>query len=464
MKELRRNLRIVGTLIVCLFLGLAAWYAITVYDQGSIWAADIHNQRLSSVNLRRGEILDRHGNVMAATNPDGSRVYLADESDRRALSSILGDTRGMSGVGVESYFSSTLLDVSTSLVDRLNELFTHTDHAGNNIQLTIDGPLTSYIASVFPRGYNGAVAVQNYKTGEILATFSYPNYDPYNLSANDPDSAYINRCLQGQYAPGSVFKIVTAASALENLPGIEDQLITCGSTWSYEGGSIVCGSGSITHGNIHLNTAFAQSCNVAFGKIAYQLGFDTLGDTAEDFGFNFNFQFEDLTLYNSAFPEATSNMSDLVWAGIGQSTITVSPLHMCMIAGSVANGGIMMEPRLVKEVRTNLGIVTRTLSPAVFRRVMQPKIAEKLASYMYEAVQRGTATRAAIPGYTVCGKTGSAETSDDKRKATNAWYVGFVYDDENPYAIAIVIEEGGAGGSIAAPLAAKILKKAIEIS
>ena len=461
MKEIRRNLRIVGTLIVCLFLGLAAWYAATVYDQGSIWASNVYNQRLSRSNLRRGDILDRRGNILATTDEDGNRVYLSDADDRRALAHTVGDTAGMSGTGVENYYSATLLDVSTSLTDRLSELFSHSQRMGSSVQLTIDGPWTAYVSSIFPQGYNGAVCIMNYKTGEILVMVSKPDYDPYALANRAEedvvDSAYINRCLQGQYAPGSVFKIVTCASALTYLDGIEQQSITCSSSWKYEGGSIVCGSGNITHGNINLKTALSKSCNVAFGKIAYQLGFDRLGATAENFGFNYNFQFDDLTLYNSSFPTKSGNMSDLVWAGIGQSTVTVSPMHMCMIASSVANGGVMMEPKLVKEIRTSLGVVTKSLSPASFRRVMDASVADKIASYMYEAVKSGTATKAAIPGYTVCGKTGSAETSDNKSKATNAWYVGFLYDDNNPYCISVVIEEGGAGGNIAASLASKAL-------
>jgi len=461
MKELRRNLRVVGTILVCMFVGLSFWYGATVYQQGSIWASNIYNTRLANKNLRRGDIFDRYGNTLATTAEDGSRVYLSNESDRRALSHIVGDTAGMSSTGVERYFASTLLDVSPSLADRLGELFTSPHRIGSSIRLTIDGPLTAYVASIFPEGYNGAVCVMNYKTGEILTMVSMPDYDPYALDDMDsiPDSAFLNRCLQGMYAPGSVFKLVTCASALTNLSSIENQVFSCASAWKYEGGSIVCGSGTITHGDMTLRSALAQSCNVTFGKIAYQLGFDRLGGTAEQFGFNFNFQFDDLTLYNSSFPTVSDNLSDLIWAGIGQSTVTVTPLHMCLIAASIANDGVMMEPKLVREIRTSLGVITQTLSPEVFRTVTDADTAEKITSYMRDAVTGGTATRAAVSGHKICGKTGSAETSDDKTKPTNAWFVGFIAEPENPYCVSIVIEEGGAGGSLGATLANKIFTR-----
>ena len=122
-----------------------------------------------------------------------------------------------------------------------------------------------------------------------------------------------------------------------------------------------------------------------------------------------------------------------------------------------------MKPILVKEITNSNGTVAAAASPQVYRQVMSPEVAGEIASYMYAAVESGTASKAKISGYTVCGKTGSAETSNDKTVETNAWFVGFVYDEAHPYAIAVVIEEAGAGGSQAAPLAAKALKKAIEL-
>jgi len=464
-KELRRNMRFVGTLVVVLFVGLAAWFAMTVFTQGSIWASDVRNSRLRASHSLRGDITDRDGNLLATTAEDGTRRYTENTAARRALSQTVGDTAGMSGTGIETFYSATLLDISTSLLDRLSELFNSARHVGSSIQITVDGPLQAYIAEAFPDGYRGAVCVTNYRTGEILAMVSMPNYDPYDLNGRPDaaveDTAYLNRCLQGLYTPGSVFKIVTLASALSNDPDVARQAFSCSGEWTYEGGHIVCAGGA-SHGTQDLKGAFKRSCNVTFGKLAYQLGPERLRETAEAFGFNENFKFGDFVIYNSAFPTSMPNMNGLVWAGIGQGEVLVTPLHMAMISGTIANGGAMMKPWLIRRIANTQGATTASGAPEVYRQVVSPEVAGTIARYMYDTVQSGTATRAAIRGFTVCGKTGSAEVSDDKTVETNAWFTGFIYDEDHPYAIAVVIEGGGAGARMPSELAAKALRKAVE--
>lgn len=466
MKELRRNMRIVSVLVIAAFVVLCIGYALTAYTQGSQWASNSYNNRASAKNTVRGDITDRSGIVLATTNSDNERVYLENETARRALSQTVGDTQGMAGASVELFHSSTLMDISTSLAGRLSEIVSGAKHTGKSVQLTIDAQLQTYVSSIFPEGYDGAVCIYNYRTGEILTMVSKPDYDPNDIltrqDAEVEDTAFLNRCLQGLYTPGSVFKIITTASALENDPGIVNQTVSCSGIWEFDSTKINC-IGNTAHGYIDLETAFAKSCNVTFGKIAYQLGEARLRETAERFGFNENFKFGDMIVYNSQFPSEMESDADLVWSGVGQSTVLVTPLHMAMISGAVANGGIMMEPMLVKQITNANGSVYSQTQPAAYRQVLTPEQAGTIASYMYSAVQSGTASNARISGYTVCGKTGSAEISNDKTVETNAWYTGFIYDEAHPYAIAVVIEEAGTGGSQAAPLAAKALKKAIEL-
>ena len=461
MKELRRNMRLVGALVVIAFVGLSAWFALTVFEQGSIWASNSDNTRLVNTGARRGDITDRDGTLLAST-VDGERTYLSNTQARRALAVTVGDTAGMSGTGVEGYYSAQLLDIADSPLERLSALFNGTERKGSSIQLTIDAKLTAAIASQFPSGYRGAVCVLNYRTGEVLAMVSLPDYDPYDAGGDRvEDTAYLNRCLQGLYTPGSVFKIVTLAAALEHDPDVVNQMFTCSGSWSYEGGSIVC-AGKTAHGEISLKTALAKSCNVTFGKLAYQLGLQRLCETAQKLGFNENFKLGDFALYNSKFPTEISNTSDLVWAGIGQGTVLVTPMHMTMITASVANGGQMVKPWLVKQIVTGTGAVTQTGAPSQYRQVMSQSTAATIAQYMYEAVESGTATRAQIDGVKVCGKTGSAEISDDKSVETHSWYTGFIADAAHPYAVSVVVEQGGAGSKQATELAAKALKAAME--
>ena len=468
MKELRRKMRLVGVVIVCLFVGLSAWYGMTVYSQGSVWASNAYNARTNRSKVKMGDITDRDQRTLATTLEDGTRQYLENDAARRALSQTVGDQMGMSGTGVENYHSATLLNISGSLTDRLRAAFSGSKTAGSSIQLTVDAELTAYISSVFPEGHDGAVCVINYRTGEILAMVSRPDYDPSALSnrtsgASVEDTAYLNRCLQGLYTPGSTFKIVTLASALENDPNVIRQTFVCSGSWDYGTTRPIGCAGSAVHGEMNLVTALSKSCNITYGKLAYQLGMARLGTTAETFGFNENFKFGDFLIYNSSFPSDKKDVNDLVWSGVGQSEVLVTPLHMAMIAGSVANGGTMMQPWLVERITNSLNITTYTGQSAVYRQVMSGSTADIIAGAMAQAVQSGTATKAAVSGYTVCGKTGSAEVSDDKSVKTNAWFTGFVADKDHPYAVAVVVEQGGAGGTVAAPVGAKALRAAIEV-
>ncbi len=469
MRKMRGAMRVVAVLIVCAFASLGGFLGYTVYTQSSRWVTTQYNTRLTSAkkNVGMGAISDRDGVVLAQTNSDGQRMYASDKAVRRALSQTVGDQMSMSGTGVETFHAGTLLGLNGSIIDRTWQYVTGQSYQGDNIRLTVSAELTTYIAEAFPGKYEGAVVVLNYKTGEVLAMVSKPDYDPQQLSTRQasPDAsgtAYLNRCLQGQYAPGSVFKVVTLASALDNIPGVSEMLFTCDSPHMFGETKVTCYANEV-HGQISLEQAFAKSCNVTFAAIAQALGDKRLSATAEKMGFNDNFHFRDMVLYQSSIPTDITDPGELLWTGDGQGKLLVTPMHMAMIAGAVGNGGVMMEPKLVSNV-TGVGGIPRIRSVVgQYARAMGVETAATVKRYMKKAVESGTATKAKIKGYSVCGKTGTAEVADDKSVPNNAWFIGFVEDESAPYAVAVVIEEGGTGGSVAAPLAAKALKKAISL-
>jgi len=466
MKELRRNMRLIGTLLLCLFVGAGGWFGYTTWTQGSRWAMSSRNTRLSTARntVVMGSITDRDGYMLAWTDADGVRRYSNDFAIRLALSQTVGDTMSMSGTGVQTFFASTLVGMSGSIIDRTWQWLSGETTRGDDIQLTVDARLSGVIAQNFPSGYDGAVVVINYKTGEILAMVSVPAYDPANMDTDVADTAYFNRCLQGQYAPGSTFKIVTLASALENLPGALGHAFTCTGSHEFGNGMVTCLSGTKAHGQLDLRGAFVESCNVAFATLSYELGQSALLRTAEAFGFNDNFTFSDVVLYASSFPKDIGSVSELAWSGVGQGRVLATPLHMAMIAGGVANGGVVMEPRLIRQITGSTGIPRLRATPGAYRRIMSASTASIVGDYMRGVVESGTGTRARLSGYTVCGKTGSAEISDDKSVETNAWFVGYLEDGAHPYAVAVVLEQAGSGGNLAATLAAKALSEAIELA
>lgn len=471
MRQVRRSMRAVATLLLVTFVGVGVWLGYTVYVQGSRWTTDVNNPRMNTYKNKfvMGDITDRQDVVLASTDSDGVRHYNSDKTLRRAMSQTVGDQMSMSGTGVETFHAGSLLGYSGSIIDRTWQFITGAESRGDNIRLTVDSELTKYISSKFADGYKGAVVVLNYKTGEILSMVSKPDYDPENLtnrrsSTEETDSAYLNRCLQGQYTPGSIFKVVTLAAALDSIPNVTSHTFSCEGTHNFGNGKVTCHSGQTSHGQIDLLTAFVKSCNITFGGLAYEMGDKALVKTAKSMAFNDNFSFKDIVLYESSIPESISGADELAWTGAGQGLLQVTPMHMAMIAASVANDGVMLEPQLIGQV-TGVGNIPRIRTAAgAYGRVMSSETAHYINNSMEQVVKSGTAKNAAIKGYTVCGKTGSAETSDDKSVPTDAWFIGYVRDDDHPYAISVVIERGGAGSDKASTLAARALEKAISLN
>ena len=446
MKQMRRAMRIVSAIIILAFVGTAGFLTFTVYSQGSRWITTRYNTRLNTAKQRvhMGDVLDRNGTLLASTDADGARHYAKNKSLRRAMSHVVGDQMSMSGTGVETFHAGTLLGISGSIIDRTWQFVTGSNYRGDDIRLTISSELQKYVADQFPSKKQGAVVILNYKTGEVLTMLSMPTYDPQSLanrqsSPKDGGSAYLNRCLQGQYTPGSVFKIVTLAAALESIPDISERTFHCSGSRMFDHTKVSC-IGGTKHGDIGLMQAFSQSCNTTFAELASEMGAKTLIQKAEKMGLNANFTFKDMITYQSKIPTDLSDAGELAWTGVGQGKLLLTPMHLALIAGAVASDGVMREPQLIKQV-TGVGNIPRLRTAnSTYGRIMTVGAAKATAQCMQMAVESGTAKQSRIKGYIVCGKTGTAEVSDDKSVQTDAWYVGYVDDDKSPYAIAVVVE------------------------
>ena len=467
MKELRRNVRIICLILLVLFAAMIAYFCYSVYFYGGRWFANPYNSRITNQKqtVLAGTLYDALGNVLAYSDSDGIRHYSSDRSMRLATSHVVGDNGSKVASGAETFFAQYLLGFNSSALDRMMSAITGERARGDDVHLTISAELSAYIAEQFPSGYAGAVAMINYQTGDTLALVSLPNFDPLDVSAAFEDEsagALVNRATQGLYTPGSTFKIVTLASALENLPGAAGRVFNCTGTLPVDR-TTVTEAGGNAHGRQTLVQAFSNSCNNAFASLALELGYAQMGETANNFRMNDNFLFRDMVVYNSSYPTDNGNDDDLAWSGVGQGRVLVTPLHLALIAGSVANDGVMMEPRLLSSVISPSGMSRPLAGARAYARTMQSETAQAIKSYMISTVASGTARRASVSGVTVGGKTGSAEVSDDKSVETHALFVGFIEDAEYPYAICFVVEHGGSGGAVAAPLASKIFRRAIAL-
>lgn len=453
-------------LMLALFGLMIAYFCYSVYFYGGRWVANPHNPRISNrkQSVIMGTVTDRDGTVLAYTDESGERRYNPSWETRMAVSQVVGDSGGKVSTGVDTFHAQYMLGFRSSVFERVSDALTGTPQRGDDLTLTISERLSRYITEQFPEGKRGAVVVMNYKTGDVLAMVSLPQFDPTDMDAalsDEASGALINRATQGLYPPGSTFKIVTMASALDNLPELEDFAFDCT-------GYCPVGSYSVTEASAHgvqtLSDAFKNSCNTTFAALSQELGYEMLGETAEHLGFNENFMFGDMIVYNSSYPIDDLSAEDLAWSSIGQGRVLATPMHMTLIAAAVANGGMMVEPHLLARITTPQG-GTRTLPGSrEGKRVLSEDVAARLEKEMVRVVKSGTGTRAALRGgYTVAGKTGSAEASNDKRIQAHAWFVGYITNDNAPYAISVLVENGGSGGGVAAPLARKTLQKAINL-
>ncbi len=460
MKLLKQNIRLIALIVCAMFFSLILYGAYSISSQGQRWFASSANVylRRTKTNIRAGNIVDRNNILLATTNEQGKRVYSSDPDIRKAVVHAVGDDVNNIAYGAESFMSNHLYGYNESYLELLVQALKGEKRRGNDIKLLIDSALSKKAYSLFPKYKSGAVIVMNYRTGEVLTLQSYPSYDPMNLSQADKDNPlkpFWNRATMWISAPGSVFKVVTLASALKNIPDAESKLYDCTGALVVDDTTIT-DAGSATHSMLTLKNALAVSCNITFAQVALELGDQTLQKTSSELGLNDYFLFSDLVVQNSSYPVTNRNQKELAWTGPGQSKLQLTPMHMTMIASAIANDGVMMEPRLLMDVTNNAGISRYQFFGKKYKEVMQKKEADIISDYMQQAVRNGTATAAAVSGLKISGKTGSAQI--DGQKETNSWFIGFIDDLRYPYAVCVAIEDIGSGGSIAAPIAGQLFR------
>lgn len=280
--------------------------------------------------------------------------------------------------------------------------------------------------------------------------------EAYSTDANSP---LLSRATMGLYAPGSSFKVVTAAAALdEGLPA--STAFDCPGVWSV-GGSRVTNYGNPprSFGSIAMETALAYSVNTYFAQLAVRMGAEALVDCAERLGINDRPPLDHPAVSTSTIPSpGEMDAVSLAWTGVGQGELLLTPLQLCLAGCAVANGGKIMVPHLLKEVRRGAEILER-YEASVWRSPIKAETAGEVLRMMVEVVEKGTGTQAAISGVTVAGKTGTAEVEG---KPPHAWFLGIAPAGNPSVVVAVVIENGGSGGAAAAPVAREVLKAALK--
>lgn len=387
---------------------------------------------------------------------------------------------------VEQAFNEALTgNAPEAFARNLQDLLAGRERAGDAVHVTVREPVQQAARDALG-DREGAVVALAPVTGEVLAMWSSPTYDPNELASHDfsavqqawdrlqgdESQPLLNRTISEVYPPGSTFKVITAAAALERgvspeqtFPDpLELELPQTTATIGNFGGSL-CNGGQ----PISLAQALAVSCNTTFAQLGLDLGSEVIAEQAEQFGFNHDWEFQLPQLAVSEVP-ADLDPPSTAQTAIGQRDVRATPLQMAMVASAIANDGVLMEPRIVDRVEDTSGRVLREFPPQELEfngsgQAVSRGTADALQAMMESVVSSGSGTSAAISGVRVAGKTGTAQTGEGR--PPTVWFVGFAPADNPSVAVAVVVPDGGGagseatGGAVAGPIARAVMQAAL---
>lgn len=434
--------------VVALAAGMVFFLLEYVSDSGDWVRFSGSPYAYQNGKISAGVITDRTG-LLLVDYSDG-KTYAAEEPIRRATLHWIGDRAGnISNPIPETYMQQILGH------DLVNGVYAY-GGGTSQLSLTLSADIQA-IALEALGNRKGTVAVYNYKTGEILCAVTNPTYDPDNVPDIEGDTtgaytgAYINRFLRSRYTPGSIFKIVTLAAALETVPDIRERTFTCTGRVSIGGGDITC---ETAHGPQTLKQAFCNSCNCAFGAITELVGRENMTRYVELFGITQSQSFDGITTVQGNYDINEATLWEFAWSGIGQHTDQINPCSFMTFMGAIAGDGIGTTPYVVGSVQAG-GSKSYAAKPQTTVRLMSRETARTLREYMQNNVVSKYGAEN-FPGLTVCAKSGTGEVGGDKRP--NAMFAGFVADEQYPLAFIVAVEEGGYGANTCVPILSKVLE------
>jgi peptidoglycan glycosyltransferase len=489
---MNKPIRTISLFCLLLFLALMANATWLQYAKSQDYADDPRNRRIieAAYSAERGAILVGRDPVAESKPVDDKYEFLREYAEPEKYAHLTGYFSYFSQTGVEQTQNRVLSgDDDLLFVTKLVDLLSGKAGKGGNVQLTVDRAAqdAAYEAlDALPGDVEASVVALEPETGKILAMASLPSYDPNQLASHDfpsvldaydkldaaEDEPLVNRAIRTTLPPGSTFKLVTAAAAIESgayeasgeVPGgVSYQLPqTSDDSGLIDNDGRECGVDKIP-----FEQAMGNSCNTTFAQLGVELGEEKLREQAEAFGFNQEY-FEDLG------PQSVSNFPDRAnppqtgQSAIGQFEVQASPLQMAMVVAGIANQGTVMRPYLVDQVQSPTFEVLRQTEPEELSEAVSASTADQLTDLMVYTVEEGTASPAAINGFTVAGKTGTAQSGQDA-VPPYAWFVSFAPAQDPEVAVAVMIQkidgvERGeiAGGQLGGPIAKAIMEAVIQ--
>ena len=453
---------IVSYMFVAMFVSLIGYMVYFNVIKSEEFINSPYNTRQDTFADRviRGDIKSSDGEVLATTE-----VYEDGTENRyypfgNMFAHVIGyDTKGKSGLESEANFQ--LLTSHAFFLEQLKNEFRNQKNRGDTVVTTLNANLqvTAYNAL---GDRNGAVVALEPSTGKIVAMVSKPDFNPNTIDqdweylvSNSENTSLLNRSTQGQYPPGSIFKVVTALDYLRTHKTISGFSYNCSGSITSEDHTITCYGGAV-HGEEDLSNAFAHSCNCAFAQMGLDLGGASLRQTGESLLFNKKLPLS-MEYHKSLLSvDGSAGNPLMMQTAIGQGNTLVSPMHMALIASAIANDGVLMTPYLIDHVENYSGNLVSEKSSNEYKRLMSTEEAQILEQLMVNVVNTGTASALSGLGYSVAGKTGSAEF--DEYGNSHSWFIGYSNVENPELVVAIIVENGGTGREAAVPVAQQLFE------
>jgi len=464
MRAMRARLTRVVLIFMFLFILLAVQEVrVQVLERASIDERPGNPRRSLSVEFR-GQLLDSRG-LPLAMSKGSRRVYPAGA----ALAQIVGYASPVYGEsGLESTLDSILAPQSTLAGSNPSGFFSRSAagaaEPGGDVVLTLRTDIAQAADAALPAGMRGAALVLDPRNGAILAAVNRPTFDPNDLAARwktlraSTTAPLLNRALGGLYPPGSTFKMVTASAALDS--GVVVPEDTFSDPGSFQVGNFkIHNDRQEVTGRQNLTNAFALSSNVDFAQIGLRVGLDGFYDFLGHYHVGDDPQIGVPAAKDEVPPKETISPSMLAQMSFGQGGLAVTPLRMALVAATIANQGVMMRPQLIKEFRIANQPPLR-VPPTMWQRVLSQQTADELRQMMIAVVRYGTGTAARLPNVVLAGKTG---TGTHIGAPPDAWFVCFAPAEAPRLVVAVIVEDAGYGGVVAAPIARNIMREALRL-
>ena len=435
-------------LLVLLLTGGLGYFVYEYATKAETWVVSAGSPHIfNSSNIGCGQVTDRSGELLLDIT--ATRSYAGDLSVRMSTMHLLGDRQGRISAPAIAHYGKEMTGY-----DLVDGLYSYDGSAGEAVMTISSQVQKAALEALGDR--KGTIGIYNYRTGEILCAVTTPTYDPDNVPDIEGDTTgayegvYLNRFIQSAYIPGSIFKIVTTAAALESVPNILDQKFTCTGLYEYGIDKVSC---ERAHGTLTLKQALASSCNCCFGQIANLVGRDNLQKYADQFGITEPVKFDGITTAKGNFDMTDAARVEVAWGGIGQYTDLINPCRYMVFMGAIGGGGKAANPYLVSEVYSE-GQQTYEAQTTYTERILPEGTVNILKDFMRNNVT-SVYGDSNFPDLTVCAKSGTSQLGGDQ--VSNAMFAGFVDDEKYPLAFIVVVENGGYGSATCVPILSKVL-------